>query len=266
MTDTHPTAADLGTQQDTGRYLYAVCRGLPPGVLDGVPGLAGEPLELVEHRDLVAVVSTVPLTSFGEEALRRNLEDLTWLESVVRCHDEVVHAVAAHGPAAPMRLATICFDDDAVRARLRQWAVDLDYVLDRVTGCAEWSVKLLQRPAEAEGADRTETPASGAEYLRRRRAAVDQRAASAASAADVADELHTALAGRAKASRLLPPQDPRLSRLSGTMVLNAAYLVPDDDAAEFTALLDSLRDRHPEMTIDARGPWPPYSFAMLGQP
>ncbi|MGY2702902.1 hypothetical protein ACVW2K_002486 [Nocardioides sp. HB32] len=255
-----------GSEQGTGRYLYAVCRRLPPGALQGVHGLSGEPLELVEHGDLVAVVSTVPLASFGEDALRRNLEDLSWLESVVRGHDDVVQAVAAHGPVAPMRLATICFDDDAVRARLRQWAVDLGYVLDRVTGSAEWSVKLLELAPQAEALEEAEAPASGAEYLRRRKAAVEQRAASSASAADVADDIHATLACRAKASRQLPPQDPRLSGLSGTMVLNAAYLVPDVDAAEFTAALDELRGRYPSLLIDARGPWPPYSFAMLGQP
>jgi Gas vesicle synthesis protein GvpL/GvpF len=264
-TATPEPSTGLGTEQDTGRYLYAVCRGLSPDALHGVRGIAGEPLELVEHRDLVAVVSTVPLESFGEEALRRNLEDLTWLESVVRAHDDVVHAVAAHGATAPMRLATICFDDTAVRARLRQWAVDLDYVLDRVAGCAEWSVKLLQLGPQADPAEETAAPASGAEYLRRRKAAVEQRAASAASAADVAELVHATLAARARASRQLPPQDPRLSGLSGTMVLNAAYLVPDDDAADFNDVLDELRARYPDLTIDARGPWPPYSFAMLEQ-
>jgi hypothetical protein len=268
-TPTTMRAADPGTSPDiergTGRYLYAVSRDLPPGALDGVRGIAGEPLDLVEHRHLVAVVSTVPLESFGEEALRRNLEDLAWLEDAVRRHDDVVHAVAAQAPTAPMRLATICFDDDAVRARLRKWAIDLDYVLDRVAGCAEWSVKVLQ-PSHAAPAPEVDAPASGAEYLRRRKAAAAQRSASADLAADVAEDIHATLAGRAKATRQLPAQDPRLSGLSGTMVLNGAYLVPDDEADSFTAELDELRGRYPDLVIDARGPWPPYSFAMLEQP
>lgn len=263
---TRTAMTESGLERGTGRYLYAVCRRLPPSVLDQTRGLDGEPLELVEHRDLVAVVSTVPLASYGEEALRRNLEDLTWLESVVRCHDGVVHEVAAHGPVAPMRLATICFDDDAVRTRLREWAVDLDYVLDRVAGCAEWSVKLLQLPPQPDGSEHTEAPTSGAEYLRRRKVAAEQRVSTAASAADVAEDVHATLGALAKASRQLPAQDPRLSGLSGTMVLNAAYLVPDDDAATFSTGLDELRTRYPDLVIDARGPWPPYSFAMLGQP
>ena len=79
---------------ETARYLYAVCRGLDPAVLTHTPALYDEPLELVAHQDLAAVVSTVPMAVFGEEALRRNLEDMAWLEDVVRLHDEVVRAVA----------------------------------------------------------------------------------------------------------------------------------------------------------------------------
>ncbi|HEX2550125.1 MAG TPA: GvpL/GvpF family gas vesicle protein, partial [Nocardioidaceae bacterium] len=94
-----------------GRYLYAVSRGLPPDALADVPGLGDGRLEVLEHQGLSAVVSDVDLEEYGEEGLRRNLERLDWLEEVARRHDEVVHAVAEHGPVAPLRLATICLDD-----------------------------------------------------------------------------------------------------------------------------------------------------------
>ena len=61
---------------ETGRYLYAVCRGLEPSDLEGVSGLDGARLELVHHQGLVAVVSDVDLDEYGEEGLRRNLEEL----------------------------------------------------------------------------------------------------------------------------------------------------------------------------------------------
>ena len=100
------------------------------------------------------MVSDVPLAEFGEEALKRNLESLPWLEKVARGHDEVVRAVAACGPAAPLRLATIFHDDDAVRRRLDEWHDALVEVLDRVDGRAEWSVKVLAPAAEARAPSR----------------------------------------------------------------------------------------------------------------
>jgi hypothetical protein len=49
------------------------------------------------------------------------------------------------------------------------------------------------------------------------------------------------------------------------MVLNAAYLVPVEGADAFVARADDLAAAHPEVLVDRRGPWPPYSFAMLDQ-
>jgi len=207
----------------TGRYLYAVTRGLDAGELDDVHGLEGAPLEVVERHGLSAVVSTVPLASYGEAALRRNLEDLDWLSTVAREHDAVVRAVAARAPIAPVRLATICFDDDAVRARLDEWGADLTAALDRVDGCSEWSVKVLAPPLDAQPAPaESGAPASGAEYLRRRRAELDHRATRTGLAAETAQLIHDDLASRSRAARMLPAQDPRLSGHTGTLGLNGA--------------------------------------------
>jgi hypothetical protein len=68
------------------------------------------------------------------------------------------------------------------------------------------------------------------------------------------------------ASRRLPPQDPRLTGHVGTMTLNGAYLVDTARAGEFADAVRAAQADHPEAGIDAAGPWPPYSFAMLEQP
>src|SRR4051812_33642227 len=158
---------------EQARYLYAVTRGLDPTLLAGVRGLGDRPVDVVAHGGLLALVSTVDLDEYGEEPLRANLEDLEWLEGVARSHDEVVHAVAALAPTAPLRLATICLDDDGVRRRLDEWHHALQLVLDRVEGRREWSVKVVQAPQPSAAA--AAPPASGAEYLRRRKAATSAR-------------------------------------------------------------------------------------------
>jgi hypothetical protein len=253
------------TDERTARYLYAVCRGLDPLALDGVTGLGDRQLELVHHEQLAAVVSDVPLAEFDEDGLRRNLEDLAWLEPTVRRHDEVIHAAAVAAPTAPLRLATICYDDDGVRARLREWYAALMAALDRVEGCAEWSVKVLTAPRASAPVAAGAPPASGAEYLRRKKEAASERTSRDDAALELAGQVHEALHELSRASRQLPPQDPRLSGHQGTMVLNAAYLVPVEGADAFVARADDLAAAHPEVVVDRRGPWPPYSFAMLDQ-
>lgn len=258
---------------ETGRYLYAVSRDLDPRALDGLTGLGGGHLDLVEHQGLVAVVSTVDLEEYGEEGLRRNLEDLAWLETAARGHDAVIHAVATAAPTAPLRLATICLDDAGVRLRLREWHSALVQVLDRVEGRSEWSVKVFTRPADpalagadvGAGGPEPAPTGGGAAYLRRKKAEAQAREVGEEAAINAATEVHDGLSACAVASRRLQAQDPRLSGHEGTMVLNGAYLVDVSEEAEFARELDRLVETHPQVSIDRRGPWPPYSFAMLEQ-
>lgn len=252
---------------DSGRYLYAITRGLDPEKLVGTRGLDGRRLDVVAHRDLSAVVSTVDLMEYGEVGLRQNLERLDWLEEVARAHDAVVQVVAGLGPTAPLRLATICLDDDSVHSRLDEWYDDLKQVLDRVAGRLEWSVKVLAQ-VRSTGSTATQATAGtlgGADYLRRKQAAIEARYADEEVTMRAADEVHDALSAATVASRRLPPQDPRLTGHQGAMLLNAAYLVGADEGPSFLARVKSLVDFLPEVEIDCRGPWPPYSFAVLEQ-
>jgi Gas vesicle synthesis protein GvpL/GvpF len=47
------------------------------------------------------------------------------------------------------------------------------------------------------------------------------------------------------------------------MILNAAYLIDDQQAASFRQAVDDLRTRLP-LQLELTGPWPPYSFADAG--
>ncbi len=252
----------------TGRYLYAVARGITSNDLTGVTGLRDRPVRGVDHQGLTAVISDVDLDEFGTEGLRRNLEDLDWLEEVARTHHAVVRAVAALAPAAPLRLATIYVDDDALRNRLDEWRDALLRALDRIEGRMEWSVKAFAPADEPEPSppDATAGEGAGAAYLRRRKAAVERQRAAGDESAALADHLHLELSRHAAASRRLAPQDRKLSGHEGTMTLNGAYLVATADVEEFLATARELDRSHPEARINLQGPWPPYSFATLEDP
>jgi hypothetical protein len=253
---------------ERARYLYAVTRPLTAGALEGQTGIDDRPLAVVVEAGLGAVVSDVDLDAFGEEGLRRNLESMEWLERVARKHDDVVNAVARTGPTAPMRLATICLDDDGVRARLIEWRDEMTAALDRVEGRSEWSVKVVLPPTTT-GAAPHPTVATdrgagaGAAYLLRKRQETELRARTEQDALDEAAMVYDRLAGLAVAGRRLTPQDPRLSGHPGTMTLNAAFLVEDDGGQAFEETAAELGRSLPVGTLLVAGPWPPYSFATL---
>jgi len=253
---------------ETGFYVYAVSRHLDPASVSPLRGLQDAPLRVIAHAGLSAVVSEVHLDEFGDEGLRRNLENLAWLEQVARTHDAVVHAVGETTTSAPLRLATICLDEERVKHLLDEWHDLLVRALERIEGRQEWSVKVVVPPspvAEAEPEDSLTTlpVGAGAAYLKRRKEESERKRESAAHFDALAAEIHALLSSAAAASRRLAPQDPRLSGHQGVMSLNAAYLVDESEVERFSALVRDLQDGNPSVRLDVQGPWPPYSFATL---
>lgn len=274
----------MAEEPTTGRWLYAVARGLDVTLLEELRGVADAPVSGVPvpaeagGDPLIAVVSPVSLAEFGEQALRRNLEDLDWLAATARAHDAVVAAVSGAASAAvPLRLATVCFDDDRVRELVDESRAEFATTLDALTGRTEWGVKVYTDPA-ALASTEAPTPAttagtasataggSGAAYLRRRKAALSARETGERLAAEHGERLHSRLAEAAVAYRRHAPQDPKLSGERAHMVLNGAYLVDDDRANAFAELVRALDAEHEAVRVELTGPWPPYSFAAVHQP
>ncbi|MEU8193006.1 GvpL/GvpF family gas vesicle protein [Microbispora amethystogenes] len=123
--------------------------GVAGGELRGVRGGAVRP---VARGGLVAHVSDVPLDEFGEEPLRRHLEDLDWLEGVARAHHAVVEALAGAGPTAPVRLVTVYTGEEQVRDLLDRRHDDFVEILAHVAGRREWGVKAYLRRETAQPA------------------------------------------------------------------------------------------------------------------
>jgi hypothetical protein len=248
----------------TATYLYALTRPLCDAELPAVRGVCGAPVRQLVEDQLACLVSTVELATFGEQALQANLEDLGWLQRVAVEHDAVVNAAAARTTTAPLRLATVCADDDAVRARLRRLSARAITLLTRLDGRDEWGVKLLgaaPRPAAAAAAGGV----SGSAYLQRRRAALDERERAAAAALRQADAVFDELLMRAVAGERHRPQDRRLSGLDRPMLLNAAFLVDRTARADFRCRVDDIARSLPPGSLVLTGPWPPYSFVALDE-
>ncbi|WP_063014162.1 GvpL/GvpF family gas vesicle protein [Nocardia kruczakiae] len=254
----------------TGRclvWLYAVTPHSDEEAETAAPtGVAGEPVRTIVSGNLTAFVGSVPLDVFGEEPLRRNFEDLDWLEATARAHDAVVSAVVGRGQAVPLRLATVFRDDDRVRESLDERRADFVAALELVSGRTEWGVRaygdratLTAAVAEAKAEAGTMTP--GAAYLARRRAQLSAQETVERDAAERAAQVHERLLRRAAAGRCQPLTDPAVSGRRDWMVLNGTYLVDDDRTEDFTATVTALGAEFPGIRLELTGPWPPYSFA-----
>ncbi|MEH1125311.1 GvpL/GvpF family gas vesicle protein [Micromonospora sp. CPCC 206061] len=251
-----------------GVWLYAVTAdGLDPHDLADEPGIGGAPIRTLAAAGLTCVTSPVDLREFGEDALRRKLNDPVQLEAIARSHHNVVAATARAVPAVPARLATVYHDAGRVAALLAQRRADFTAVLARVTGRTEWGVRAYATAqAAAPPPAAAENTGSGTAYLLNRRAELRAADSARRASAHSATVVHTALSRLAAAARSHPPQSTQLTGEADTMVLNGAYLVDDDKADQFAATVADLAAQHLTLRLHRTGPWPAYSFAAVTEP
>jgi hypothetical protein len=253
--------------EDLGMWVYGIVRADTPDP----PRRAGvderHEVELIRDADLAAICSAVPMDEFQQEVLVERLEDLPRLEALVRAHERVLDDMLALGPLVPLRICTIYEGADHVRDMLEREHGALADALDRLSGTAEWGVKAYLRPgreapAQPAPAPRAGGPASGIDYLARKR---DQRNAAEAARATVDDAvegIHRRLSELALDAVLSAPHDPRLTGRAHEL-LNASYLVPSARTDEFQSLVCGLTRSHEQdgLVLELTGPWPAYHFA-----
>jgi len=261
------------SESDRAWYVYCVVRESADLSLSGLTGVdPGSHVATVTYKGLRAVISHVPLEEVGAEGLKRNLEDLEWLERTARLHDAILAGALDTDAVVPLRLCTMFTDEESVRRMLERGQEFLLDALDRLRCKAEWSVKLLADQEKIETAVREhesggataagQSGTPGRAFFARKKAerVVRERARTIIeSAARVA---HDRLGLEAAAATLLPPQQPELSGRIGEMVLNGAYLVDRSRAEEFAGVAQELaeHDRRIGLELELGGPFAPYNF------
>ena len=207
---------------EPGRYLFAVARGLDPDRPGRRrTGFAARRCEVVERRDLAGRrLRGGPGRVRRGGRCARNLEDLGWLEEVARTPRRRRAArVAAPGAVAPMRLVTICPDDDSVAAAARgAGTTALHEALDRVEG----RQRVEREGLRARRQPSPSRPAAGAGATSGRRLpAAQARAGRRSGVRPRSSRLRSPRRStprwpaRSVAAGVLPPQDPRLTGRRG---------------------------------------------------
>jgi Gas vesicle synthesis protein GvpL/GvpF len=259
--------------EDRTVWLYAVTDDIAALETGDLIGVGADAVRTLRAAGLAAIAGDVGAQEFGEAALRRNLEDLDWLEQTARAHHAVIEAVAKRCPVVPMRLATVYSSDASVTEMLRERAADFRQALSRIAGCSEWGVKVFAVPPGDQAMGPGPAPAEqdgpaagpGAAYLRRRRAQLTAHKDARLEATASAQHIYEQLSRLVVSARLYPPHAPDLTGQPSPMVLNAAYLLSDQRADAFSAAVADLRDEHPSVRLTVTGPWPAYSFVAASE-
>lgn len=260
-------------------YAYAVVDTEASAPVDEVEPMApGAPVQVVRSGSLAALASRVPASEFGPEALQEQLYDQAWLGDAARRHDAALRQLLGMSAFVPLRFCTIVRTRDDLSRFLDEHASELRSALDVVAGRSEWGLKVSTDPERIR-----EHLASASDEIRGLQEQINERAGGKAYFLDKrltqlleeeaeqlatreAGELHARLSHVAVDSQLLPLQR-QSDGLAGSerMVLNGAYLVPDDGWEAFEQDVRSTAERWAALGLIAEltGPWPPYSFVDL---
>ena len=177
----------------------------------------------------------------------------------------VIERLHQQGPFAPMRYGCLLSDDDAIRQLLQTHCTEFMTMLDEITGCDEFGLRILPgdsaqesdtAPCGAACDSALEASAgAGARYLsarRRRYAAQESQRRSAETLAARFCEAFRGLYVRAEFDR---------PALSGSLAA-LAFLVRRPEQSRFQQRFRDLERESPEKLL-MTGPWPPYHFVAI---
>jgi hypothetical protein len=228
----------------------------------GLPGLSS-PRALPAGEGLWLVVAEAPLPDYGAEAIGRRLDDLSWVSTCAMAHERMVEHFAAAGTVVPMKLFTLFAGDARAVEHIAGQRDRLERLLSRVAGCREWGVRVhldeRRARAAAAGGEAPSGGGSGTAFLERKKRQAQASRQAAADAQARADEVHEALAARARG---VVRREPLAAEPGMRLLLDAAFLVPEGDAAAFEAEVGRGSEALARLGCETvlTGPWPPYNF------
>lgn len=264
-----------------GLYLYCIRERTDFSSLS-IRGIDGKhAVTILAFEELEAVVSKISVEEFASEEIQKKAkEDLNWIKEKALAHERVIEeAMRRNGKLLsliPMRFGTVFKNIKSLEESLKKNYSNFIDVLERLRGRQEWSVKaylkdkkifeqMIKKNNKAVRAKEMEIAAlpEGMAYF------VEQELREIISEEEekelnnITEYIFESLKKQAVASVKNKILEKELMGRPEPMVLNAAYLVPEDGTGVF---LERIKDVDQQIQtigfyLEYSGPWPAYSFS-----
>lgn len=258
-----------------GIYLYCLAK---PDCLAVVKGLADQgvhgvderyPISSLEQNGLVAVIGEVDAGEFHD----RNLQALPWVGPRACRHEALVERIMRASPVMPVKFGTIFQTITSLQGLLVRHRETIAQCLDTLQGKAEWSVKgylddtvARQHVAAADPAIQAKLAARsaspGARYFQQKLVEAMIDSALRTWIERLTGDVEEALETHAVETTGLKLLSGTATGRSERMIFNRGYLVSEAARPGFHAAVaeQAAAHRADGVTLDVRGPWPPYNF------
>lgn len=259
-------------------YIYCVTGKIPR--FDSISEEDGKGAYYIFHKGLFAVVSEALSDEFGEDMLKENLNDITWLESRVRKHEKVIEEVMEQSTVIPFKFATIFKTEDSLKAMIGNFLDEFRAILDRIEGRKEWGVKMycdmdkfrttvVKKDKQVLRMEE-EIKSSGigkAYFLNKKKEELIDDITNKAITGYRMEicEILRKHSNDARPVKLLPKE---VTGRKDEMILNAVFLVDKTKLKDFIESIKYLKVKYKDVgfDFDNTGPWPPYNFCSINPP
>lgn len=262
-------------------YLYCLrekVEGAPALSTRGIDGKGD--IFILPYDELEAVVSKVSLEEFASEEIQKKAqEDLNWIKEKALAHEKVIEKAMWKNNkilnTIPMRFGTIFTDKASLIKALKKDYSKIKEALKRIRGRQEWSVKAYLKDKKV-----------FEQMIKNKNQAIKEKEKEIASMPEglayfMEEELKKALSKeiekelnnitefffeslkkQAASSVRNKILEKELTGKSEPMVLNAAYLVPEEKIDDFKKELENLNQqiKTKGFYLEYSGPWPAYNF------
>src|SRR5207302_2192084 len=254
-------------------YVYSIARaGHPlPERSEAIDG--SDVIVIITAGDLAAFVTPVDDVDFSQGVIDARAKDVEWLGAIGYRHQNVMNALMHGGTIIPLRAFTLFASDESLRRHLENESVRFTKLLDRLDGKQEWTLRIefdpqlwseaLVRRVDTLRAlsEEIASASSGKAFLLRKKLDDEKKRASREAEQQVMAEIEKAVMEKLACDTVA---ETRQQRSGGFPQINV--LLDRDEEARLEELRDELAGRYAAegVTLALTGPWPPYTFAVIG--
>ena len=235
----------------------------------------------VSGRDICVMVSKINTDKFQDE-IKKLVSKLAKTpravpretEEILTRHENVVDALMKLTPVVPFKFGTILKNDTAALKMLRDYGKKFKKLLSKFRGRQEWGLKVYadnqefkkhlaeEEPRFKDLEEKRHKSSTGVAYLLGRKMAEELDNNVAARLAKINQFIFQQAGKNAYQAKLNKTLPQKLTGKNKDMILNPAFLIETEKAADFCQQVKKLIDKYQPMglAIELSGPWPPYSF------
>jgi len=229
---------------------------------------------LIESGDLAAVISLVPMASYGEESLAKNLTDPSWTALRAMRHEQVVEHFAKQISVVPLRFGTIYLEAAGVEDMLGENNQRLVEIVERLRFREEWGVNVYSdrivlmstiisvSPRLKELSERAAKASPGESYLLQKKIDTLKSDEARVEVNRAISELEAILRAESVDARRLRVLKVE-STEHGGLKAKFAFLIERSRFQQFQAAAEKMATdlKVSGLSLELTGPWPAYNFA-----